>query len=52
MAKYIYKTIRYTRGLPRVVGLFNVSCLQLDLAYLEVTLADSARRVRGVKIGL
>ena len=42
---------RFTRGLHRVVCLFNKSSLQPDLAHLGVTLAGSAGRVKGVKIG-
>ena len=44
--------VRFTLGLHRMVGLFNKSCLHLHLAHLGVTLAGSACRVKGVKIGL
>ena len=45
---FVWLTFR----LHRVVGIFNKSCLQLDLAHLRVTLTGSARRVKvGVKIG-
>ena len=43
--------VRYTRSPPRVIGLFNISRLKPDLAHLGVTLAGSACRVKGVKIG-
>ena len=50
--KLIYtKPVRFTRGLLRVVGLFNKGSLQPDLAYLGVALAGSASRVKGVEIG-
>ena len=43
--------VRFTRGLHRVVDLFNKSSLHLHLAHLGVILAGSACGVKGVKIG-
>ena len=44
--------VSFTRGLHRVVGLFNKSCPQLDLAHLRGggTLVGSACRMKGVKM--
>ena len=43
--------VRFACSLYRVVGLFNKSCFKPELAHLGVTVAVSACRVNGVKIG-